>query len=83
MDDLEEDKLFWITAEQAGKAGAPLPAFLRLQNWDEEEIELIEGSTEYQSSQAAREMMLELPAGGELGCGSEQEKAETQAEGQQ
>jgi len=75
MDDLEEDKLFWVTAEQAGKAGASLPAFLELQNWDEEQIAVITESEEFKASQASRRMMLEMASGGEMG-GEEEETEE-------
>ena len=81
MDDLEEDKLFWVTAEQAGKAGASLPAFLELQNWDEEQIAIITESEEYKTGQASRRMLLEMANGGEMGGGEEEE--ESQAEGEE
>lgn len=45
--ELENEKLFWLTAIEAGKAGVTLPAFLRLQGWTEERILEITEDEEY------------------------------------
>jgi hypothetical protein len=48
MDDLERDGMFWDTANKAKLAGVPLPAFLQQQGWEEEKINKIIKSEEYQ-----------------------------------
>ena len=41
MDDIEEGTAFWNQANTATQAGCPLVAFLRLEGWDEADIDLI------------------------------------------
>jgi len=58
-DKMADELAFWLAAEQAGKAGVPLAAFLELQNWDQEKIDKIVGSEEYQAKVAMRQRAVE------------------------
>lgn len=57
--DMQNEKLLWDTAEQAGKAGVPLSAFLRLQGWAEDKIDEVIQDEEYQQRQEMRNMALQ------------------------
>ncbi|KPK89992.1 MAG: hypothetical protein AMJ88_16785 [Anaerolineae bacterium SM23_ 63] len=41
LDQIEIDTAFWKAAEQAGKAGVPLEAYLREAGWDAERIQML------------------------------------------
>ncbi|MBN1815377.1 MAG: hypothetical protein JXA14_26330 [Anaerolineae bacterium] len=55
---IEGEKTFWEAAKVAGEAGVPLSAFLDLQGWPDDKIELIHGSEEYQQRQEMRRAAL-------------------------
>jgi len=56
--DLEKTQLLWKAAEQAGKAGVPLEAFLHLQGWNQEQIDKIVDSEEYRRKQEIKDQAL-------------------------
>ena len=58
-DELEEDTEFWKSAKTASEAGVPLPVFLDMKGWEQEEIEKITNSVEYKSKIAALKAMEE------------------------
>jgi hypothetical protein len=58
-DELGELKQLWDAAKTAGEAGVPLIAFLKLQGWAEDRIEMIETDPQFM----ARTMMLTAAAG--------------------
>jgi len=51
MDGAEAERTFWEAAKMASEAGVPLPAYLELQGWDQDRIDTIVGSEEYQAKQ--------------------------------
>jgi len=54
-DQMADELAFWTAAEQAGKAGVPLTAFLELQGWDEAKINKIANSPEHQAKLAMQQ----------------------------
>jgi hypothetical protein len=58
LDELEESKLFWETAEVAKKAGVPLDGYLKDAGWDDERIRVLTDSPEYQARLALMNMAM-------------------------
>jgi hypothetical protein len=73
--EIEELKLFWQTAEQAGKAGVPLTSFLELQGWTPERIAVVADNYEYSARSEAALMALQgFGAGEQAEAGEEEEE---------
>jgi len=77
VSDLGADLLLWQAAEQAGKAGVPLSAFLRLQGWAEDKIDEVVQDEEYKQKQEMRNMALQGFGAMAMGKKEEEDESET------
>jgi len=66
-DKMAEETAFWEAAKVAGEAGVPLTAFLELQGWDQDKIDKIVNSVEYQAKLAMQQAAVD-------GFGAEREQ---------
>lgn len=59
MDELEQEGTFWDNAKKAKDAGVPLVVYLKQQGWDEESIDEIVNSEEFQLRQESMKSAIE------------------------
>jgi hypothetical protein len=67
IDDITEETAFWAMAEGAGRAGVPLPAFLKRQGWSDKEISEITDAQQEDEAQKIASMQQRMKLVGQDG----------------